>query len=69
MSLAGEEPLKLELDLVQHEENVVAAKFTDLQQGRQALRTFLFNSDKIKYPQPISRRYFIKFLLILSFSV
>lgn len=50
MSLAGEEPLKLELDLVRHEKNVVAAKFKDLQQGREALRTFLFNSHKIKYP-------------------
>ena len=49
MSLAGEEPVKLELDLVRHENNIVAAKFKDLQQGRESLRKFLFNSHKIKY--------------------
>lgn len=49
MSLAGEEPLKLELDLVRHENNVVAAKFKDLQEGRDTLRKFLYNSHKIKY--------------------
>ncbi|NQY50162.1 MAG: hypothetical protein HRT50_13875 [Colwellia sp.] len=49
MSLAGEEPLKLELDLVRHDNNVVAAKFKDLQEGRESLRKFLFNSHKIKY--------------------
>jgi len=49
MSLAGGEPLKLELDLVRHEKNIVAAKFKDLQQGRESLRKFLFNSHKMKY--------------------
>jgi len=49
MSLAGEAPLKLELDLVRHEKNVVAAKFKDLQKGRESLRKFLFNSHKRKY--------------------
>jgi hypothetical protein len=49
MSFAGEEPLKLELDLVRHEKNVVAAKFKDLQKGRESLRKFLFNSHKRKY--------------------
>jgi len=49
MSLAGAEPLKLELDLVRHEKNVVAAKFKDLQQGKESLRKFLFNYHKIKY--------------------
>jgi hypothetical protein len=49
MSLAGEEPVKLELDLVRHENNIVAAKFKDLQQGRESLRKFLFNYHKIKY--------------------
>jgi hypothetical protein len=49
MSLAGEDPLKLELDLVRHEEGIVAAKFKGLQQGRESLRKFLFNSHKIEY--------------------
>ena len=49
MSLAGEEPLKLELDLVRHEKNVVSAKFKDLQEGRESLRKFLFNSHQMKY--------------------
>lgn len=49
MSLAGEEPLKLELDLVRHEKNIIAAKFKDLKEGRESLRKFLFNSHKIKY--------------------
>ncbi|KGJ95124.1 hypothetical protein [Colwellia psychrerythraea] len=49
MSLAGEKPLKLELDLVRHEKDVVAAKFKDLQKGRESLRKFLFNSHKSKY--------------------
>jgi len=49
MSLAGEKPLKLEIDLVRHENNVVAAKFKDFQQGRESLRKFLFNSHKRKY--------------------
>ena len=49
MSLAGEEPLTLELDLVRHDKNVVAAKFKDLQEGKEALRKFLFNSHQVKY--------------------
>jgi len=49
MSLAGEVPLKLELDLVRHEKGVVAAKFKGLQEGRESLRKFLFNSHKIEY--------------------
>ena len=49
MSLAGEEPLKLELDLVRHDKNVVSAKFKDLQKGRESLRKFLFNSHQMKY--------------------
>ncbi len=49
MSLAGGEPLKLELDLVRHEKNIVAAKFKDLQEGRESLRKFIFNSHKTKY--------------------
>jgi hypothetical protein len=49
MSLAGEEPLKLELDLVRHDKNIVAAKFKDLQEGKEALRKFLFNSHQTKY--------------------
>jgi hypothetical protein len=49
MSLAGEEPLKLELDLVRHDKNIVAAKFKDLQEGKEALRKFLFNSHQVKY--------------------
>ena len=49
MSLAGGDPLKLELDLVRHEKDVVAAKFKNLQQGRECLRKFLFNSHKVKY--------------------
>jgi hypothetical protein len=49
MSLAGERPLKLELDLVRYEENIVAAKFKDFQEGRESLRKFIFNSHKVKY--------------------
>lgn len=49
MSLEGDVPLKLELDLVRHENNIVAAKFKDLQEGRESLRKFLFNSHKVKY--------------------
>ncbi len=49
MSLAGEEPLKLELDLVRHDKNIVAAKFKDLQEGKEALRKFLFHSHQAKY--------------------
>jgi competence transcription factor ComK len=49
MSLAGQKPLKLELDLVRHEENVVAAKFKDLQEGRESLRKFIFNAHKVKH--------------------
>lgn len=49
MTLAGEKPVKLELDLVRHEKNVVAAKFKDLQEGRESLRKFIFNSHKMKY--------------------
>ncbi|MEI6894814.1 MAG: hypothetical protein V5789_09340 [Colwellia sp.] len=49
MRLAGGEPLKLELDFVRHEKNIVAAKFKNLQQGSESLRQFLFNSHKIKY--------------------
>jgi len=49
MSLAGEKPLKIELDLVRHEKNIVAAKFKDLQEGRESLRKFIFNSHKLKY--------------------
>jgi hypothetical protein len=49
MSLAGEEPLKLKLDLVRQENGVVAAKFKDLQEGRESLRKFLFNSHKLKH--------------------
>lgn len=49
MSLAGEKPLKLELDLVRYEKNIVAAKFKNLQEGRESLRKFLFNSHKVKY--------------------
>jgi hypothetical protein len=49
MSLAGEKPLKLELDLVRYEENIVAAKFKDLQEGRESLRKFIFKSYKVKY--------------------
>jgi hypothetical protein len=49
MSLAGEKPLKLELDLVRQDHNIVAAKFKDLQHGQESLRKFLFNSHKIKY--------------------
>lgn len=49
MSLDGDKPVKLELDLVRHEENVVAAKFKDLQDGRESLRQFLFDSHKTKH--------------------
>jgi len=49
MSLAGEKPVKLELDLVRQEKDVVAAKFKELQTGRESLRKFLFNSHKVKY--------------------
>ncbi|TWX72123.1 hypothetical protein ESZ36_02570 [Colwellia demingiae] len=49
MSLAGEEPLKLELDIVRRDKNIVAAKFKDLQEGKEALRKFLFNSHQLKY--------------------
>ncbi len=49
MSLAGEKPLKLELDLVRHEKGVVSAKFKELQKGRESLRKFIFNSHKVKY--------------------
>ncbi len=49
MSLAGEKAVKLELDVVRHEEGVVAAKFKELQAGRESLRKFLFNSHKVKY--------------------
>lgn len=49
MSLAGEAPLKLKLDLVRQEKDIVAAKFKDLQEGRETLRKFLFNSHKLKY--------------------
>lgn len=49
MSLGGEKPVKLELDLVRHDKNIVAAKFKDLQDGRESLRKFLFNSHKSKY--------------------
>ena len=49
MSLAGAEPLKLQLDLVRYDNNIVAAKFKDTQEGRESLRKFLFNSHKLKY--------------------
>ena len=49
MSLAGEEPLKLKLDLVRQENGIVAAKFKDIQEGRESLRKFLFDSHKLKY--------------------
>lgn len=49
MTIADELPMKLDLDLVRSEKNVVAAKFKDLQEGREALRKFLFNSHKTKY--------------------
>lgn len=49
MTIADQQPMKLELDLVRSESNVVAAKFKDLQEGREALRKFLFNSHKTKY--------------------
>ena len=49
MSLAGEAPLKLKLDLVRQEKDIVAAKFKDLQEGRETLRKFLFNSHQLKY--------------------
>jgi len=49
MSLAGEKPVKLELDLVRQEKGVVAAKFKELQTGRESLRKFLFDSHKVKY--------------------
>ncbi len=49
MSLAGEAPLKLKLDLVRQENGIVAAKFKDVQEGRESLRKFLFNSHKLKY--------------------
>ncbi|PKI16823.1 hypothetical protein [Colwellia sp. 12G3] len=49
MSLAGDKPLKLELELVRHEDNIVAAKFNNLQEGRESLRKFIFNSHKVKY--------------------
>ncbi len=49
MSLAGEKAVKVELDVVRHEKGVVAAKFKELQTGRESLRKFLFNSHKVKY--------------------
>ncbi|MBU2871088.1 hypothetical protein [Colwellia sp. E2M01] len=49
MRFADETALKLELDIVRHENNVVAAKFKDLDQGRESLRKFLFNSHKVKH--------------------
>lgn len=49
MTIADEMPMKLDLDLVRSENNIVAAKFKDLQEGREALRKFLFNSHKTKY--------------------
>ena len=49
MTIANEEPMKLELDLVRSDQNVIAAKFKDLQEGRETLRKFLFNSHKTKY--------------------
>ena len=49
MSLAGDKPLKLQLDLVRQDHNVIAAKFKDLQHGQESLRKYLFNSHKVKY--------------------
>lgn len=49
MTIAGDEPLKLELDLVRQDKNVVAAKFKNLEEGRESLRKFLFDSHKTKY--------------------
>jgi len=40
--------LKLELDLVRHVNNVIAAKVKYLGEGRYSLKMFLFYSDKKK---------------------
>lgn len=49
MTIADEAPVKLELDIVRSDRDIVAAKFKNLQEGREALRKFLFNSHKRKY--------------------
>lgn len=49
MTLAGDKPVKLELDLVRQDKDVVAAKFKNIEEGRESLRKFLFDSHKVKY--------------------
>jgi len=49
--LPNEEPVKLTLDVVRNDKNIIAAKFKDFSQGRESLRQFLFNSHKLKYSE------------------
>ena len=49
--LPNEQPVKLSLDVVRNDKNIIAAKFKDFNQGRDSLRQFLFNSHKMKYSE------------------
>jgi len=69
MSFAGEKPLKLELELVRHDKNIVSAKFKDLPEGKELLRKFLFSSHQIKYANLYHSIILINFLLTHLISV
>ncbi len=51
MCLADEQSIKLVLDPVRVQNNIIAAKFKNIGQGRELLRKFLYNSHKTLYSE------------------
>lgn len=51
MRLPDKQRVTLELDPVRSENNVIAAKFKNFEQGRESLRKFLYNSHKTQYSE------------------
>lgn len=51
MRLPDKQRVKLVLDPVRSEDDVIAAKFKSFEQGRESLRKFLYNSHKTKYSE------------------
>ncbi|GAA0822440.1 hypothetical protein GCM10009111_30770 [Colwellia asteriadis] len=49
LMLPNQQSVTLSLDVVRKDNNIIAAKFKDFDQGRESLRQFLFNSHKAKY--------------------
>ncbi len=49
MRFPDEKHIKLALDPVRTDDNIVAAKFKSIEQGRESLRKFLYNSHKAQY--------------------